>query len=62
MGELLKPEPIMTVKRLRQLAGKEVAHFSDEQLEEAIAHLDFLAELFIQRKKDEMEKSPMKTS
>lgn len=62
MSELLQPEPIMTVKRLRQLAGKDVAHLSDEQLEEAIAHLDFMAELFIEREKVEREKLLMKKS
>lgn len=62
MSSILSPEPSMTVKRLRQLAGKDVSHLSDEQLEEAITHLDFMAELFIKRKKAEMEKSPMKKS
>jgi hypothetical protein len=60
MSELLQSEPIMTVKRLRQLAGKDVAHLSDEQLEEAITHLDFMAQLFVKRKKNEIGKSPMK--
>lgn len=58
MSELLQNPPIMTVGEFRNLTGNATLHMSDEEIQEHIAELDILAQLFVAKKKAEV--SPMK--
>lgn len=51
MSDLLRDPLIMTVKEFRKLTGKDTAHISDENIERYISQLDFMAQMFIAKKK-----------
>jgi hypothetical protein len=48
----MQEQTIITVEEFRKLAGKEAEQFSDEQIQELIIGLDFMAQLFIKSKEE----------
>lgn len=58
MSNLLREPLIMSVMEFRKLTGAATAHMSDEQIEQYIAQLDFIAQLFVEDIKRKGE--PMK--
>jgi hypothetical protein len=62
MSDINRDPEIMTVKELRKLTGKATEHYTDEQLEEQIKGLDFLANLFIKKMKGGSNEKPISGS
>lgn len=58
MSNLLREPLIMSVAEFRKLTGAATAHMPDEQIEQYIAQLDFIAQLFVEGIKRKGE--PMK--
>lgn len=51
MTELLRDPPIMSVAEFRKITGSATAAMTDEQVEQYIAELDLVAQLYVASKK-----------
>lgn len=47
-------KPIITIKEARKLLGREYADLTEQQVEQFIAELDFMADIVIKRIKKEL--------